>query len=161
MADEEFSNQEVGLRLGIIIQKIYYRYTVDTKAVLCKNLSLPLLFFKFQEDLDLRLEVHPNSIEEILQLEGQPIYYLILNKRPSVSRKEANKDFWNPEILEFSNEDPFVQLIFLHFLVIKVSFDRLPMEFLKYLYNMKIKVDLGYFEDMKPEVYPIPLGKML
>ena len=83
----------VSLQVGMIIQRSYFRYTLNTRVSVYKSFTSALLYFKLIDFPDQRLEVHPNSVQEIIQLEGIPIYYLILQKRPSLSRKEGVRDF--------------------------------------------------------------------
>lgn len=157
---EEFRIDCVPVLIGMIIEKTHFRYTVTTDICLSKNVSSPLLYLKLIEFPDQRLEVHPNSIEEIIQLEGLPIYYMILKQRPSLSRKEPNREYWNADIFEMGVEDPFFQLLYHHFLVIKLSFHNQPDILLRYIQRIPIKIVLGYYMDIPAFHYPISIVKL-
>ena len=156
----ELQIDEVSIQIGMIIQKNYFRYTLSTTVCLYKSRSMPLIFLKLIDYPDQRLEVHPNSIEEIIQQEGLPIYYFMLKQRPSLSRKDLLKDYWNPEIFEMGTQDPFLQLFYPHFLVLRLRFQDEPQSLLKVLRGMKVRISLGYYQDISAELYPIPLVQL-
>jgi RNA-dependent RNA polymerase len=160
MINYEVNVDQVSIKIGMIINKCYFRYTIDSFVTLYKTFNLPIFCFRLIDYPDQRLEVHPNSIKDILQVEDVPVYYIVLEKRPSLSRKEPNREFWKSDIFDLGNEDPFMQLIYPHFIVIRLQFTSFPQQFLKTLNKMKLKIELGYYKDIKAEDLPISIVKL-
>ena len=103
MNKNEIELDFVNLKLGIILEKAYFRFSVTCHVTLAKQKSSPMLQF-INSDLGQRIEVHPNSIEEIIQLEDENIFYIILNRRPSLYCQDVNsKNYWRIDYLEFTN----------------------------------------------------------
>lgn len=154
----EFCINFVRLRLGIIVDKSVFRASVFSDITVSKPESEPLLYLTIESNGQ-RLEVHPSSIGEVIKVEDEEIYFLMLLRRPTMKSIEASKDYWNQDILEFNNEDPYLALIIPHFLVIRLEFTEKPHDFHKYLEKMKIQLCLGFFTETTSKDYPIKLTR--
>lgn len=162
MGEIEFKIDDVHFRLGMIINKHEFRYNIEAQVCLYKTIDAPMIYFRLALNENQRIELHPTSIEEIIQIEDQYIYYLKLQRRPSASRKESNsRNFWNSDVLEIENEDEFVKLILPHFTIIRLEFSYNPTFFIKYVNSMKLSIHLGFYNDIVASKYPLNITKRL